>query len=64
MTDQYKAFVREFRRRTIEYNMSMKTDLRDAEPLACDHIRMAQIRHRHERRGHAPDHQPSHGRPV
>ena len=24
MTDQYKAFVREFWRRTIEYNMSMK----------------------------------------
>ena len=24
MTDQYKAFVREFRRRTIEYNMNVK----------------------------------------
>lgn len=24
MTDQYKQFVREFRRRTIEYNMSIK----------------------------------------
>lgn len=24
MTDQYKAFVREFKRRTIEYNMNIK----------------------------------------
>lgn len=36
MTDQYKAFVREFRRRTIEYNMSMKqiSEMLNRSPVA------------------------------
>lgn len=46
MTDQYKAFVREFRRRTIEYNMSMKqiSEMLNRSPVTiCGWLRYATV---------------------